>query len=73
MIGDEGSKLFAIKWLQVILDEGHIIRTKSTKQSIAACNLDAERRWILTGTPIMNELNDMYSLVKFLRFTPLVN
>jgi SWI/SNF-related matrix-associated actin-dependent regulator of chromatin subfamily A3 len=70
MIGDAKSKLFAIKWLRVILDEGHIIRTKSTKQSIAACDLDAERRWILTGTPIMNELNDMYSLVKFLRFTP---
>lgn len=69
----ERSGLFAIKWLRVILDEGHIIRTKSTKQSIAACNLDAERRWILTGTPIMNELNDIYSLIKFLRFTPFDN
>ncbi|PKK62859.1 hypothetical protein RhiirC2_639414, partial [Rhizophagus irregularis] len=59
--------------LQVILDEGHIICTKSSKQSIAACNLDAERRWILTGTPIMNKLNDMYSLIKFLRFTPFDN
>ena len=66
----ERSGLLAIKWLRVILDEGHIICTKSSKQSIAACNLDAERRWILTGTPIMNELNDMYSLIKFLRFTP---
>ncbi|CAB4386286.1 unnamed protein product [Rhizophagus irregularis] len=54
----------------VFHDEGHIIRTRSTKQSIAACNLDAERRWILTGTPIMNELDDIYSLIKFLRFTP---
>ncbi|GBC29593.2 swi snf-related matrix-associated actin-dependent regulator of chromatin subfamily a member 3-like 1 [Rhizophagus irregularis DAOM 181602=DAOM 197198] len=40
----ERSGLFAIKWLRVILDEGHIIRTRLTKQSIAACNLDAERR-----------------------------
>ena len=67
---EERSGLFAIKWLRVILDEGHIIRTQSTKQSIAVCNLDAERRWILTGTPIMNELNDIYSLIKFLKFTP---
>ncbi|CAB4492029.1 unnamed protein product [Rhizophagus irregularis] len=66
----ERSGLFAIKWLRVILDEGHIICTRSTKQSIAACNLDAERRWILTGTPIMNELDDICSLIKFLRFTP---
>ncbi|CAB4431103.1 unnamed protein product [Rhizophagus irregularis] len=69
----ERSGLLAIKWLRVILDEGHIICIKSSKQSIAACNLDAERRWILTGTPIMNELNDMYSLIKFLRFTPFDN
>ncbi|CAG8761799.1 uncharacterized protein OCT59_024862 [Rhizophagus irregularis] len=40
----ERSGLLAIKWLQVILDEGHIICTKSLKQSIAACNLNAERR-----------------------------
>ncbi|CAB4392857.1 unnamed protein product [Rhizophagus irregularis] len=65
----ERSGLLAIKWLQVILDEEHIICTKSSKQSIAACNLNAERRWILTETPIMNELNDMYFLIKFLRFT----
>ncbi|PKC65170.1 hypothetical protein RhiirA1_420754 [Rhizophagus irregularis] len=69
-IKDKKRGLFAVKWLRVVLDEGHIIRTKSTKQSIAAYSLDAERRWILTGTPIMNELNDMYSLVKFLRITP---
>jgi SWI/SNF-related matrix-associated actin-dependent regulator of chromatin subfamily A3 len=48
----ERSGLLAIKWLRVILDEGHIIYTKSSKQSIAACNLDAERRWILTGTQL---------------------
>ncbi|CAG8539788.1 2666_t:CDS:1 [Funneliformis caledonium] len=69
-IKDKRRGLFAVKWLRVILDEGHIIRTKSTKQSIAAYNLNAERRWILTGTPIMNELNDMYSLIKFLRIAP---
>ncbi|EXX65570.1 Mot1p [Rhizophagus irregularis DAOM 197198w] len=57
----ERSGLLAIKWLRVILDEGHIICTKSSKQSIAACNLNAERRWILTGTPIMNELNDIFT------------
>ena len=60
--------LFAIKWYRIILDEGHTICNRSAKQSIAACKLDAERRWILTGTPIMNNLNDMYSLIKFLRF-----
>ncbi|CAJ0840720.1 443_t:CDS:10, partial [Entrophospora sp. SA101] len=51
--------LFAVKWRRIVLDEGHIIRSKKTKQSEAAFALEGERRWILTGTPIMNKLNDM--------------
>ncbi|CAG8747581.1 26682_t:CDS:10, partial [Racocetra persica] len=69
-VKDKRKGLFAIKWRRVVLDEGHIIRTNKTKQSQAACALDAERRWVLSGTPIMNQLNDMYSLVKFLKITP---
>ncbi|KAF0472323.1 SNF2 family helicase [Gigaspora margarita] len=69
-IKDKRRGLFAIKWRRVVLDEGHIIRTNKTKQSQAACALEAERRWVLSGTPIMNQLNDMYSLVRFLRITP---
>ena len=51
--------LFAVKWRRIVLDEGHIIRSKTTKQSEAAFALEGERRWILSGTPIMNKLSDM--------------
>ncbi|KAL7750815.1 hypothetical protein RI367_003772 [Sorochytrium milnesiophthora] len=64
------SPLHQIKWRRVVLDEGHNIRVKSTRQCTAACGLTAERRWVLTGTPIQNKLEDIYSLIKFLRFTP---
>ncbi|CAG8482035.1 6832_t:CDS:10, partial [Cetraspora pellucida] len=69
-VKDKRKGLFAIKWRRVVLDEGHVIRTNKTKQSQAACALEAERRWVLSGTPIMNQLNDMYSLIKFLKITP---
>jgi len=59
--------LFSTKWRRVILDEGHEIRNPNTKRAIAACALDATSRWILTGTPIVNKLEDMYSMIKFLR------
>jgi SNF2 family DNA or RNA helicase len=62
--------LFSIPFRRIILDEGHIIRNRKAKISIAACALMAERRWILTGTPIVNKIEDMFSMIKFLRYEP---
>lgn len=61
--------LFSIKWRRIVLDEGHQIRNPNSKRAIAACAIDSTSRWVLTGTPIVNRLDDLYSLVKFLRLT----
>jgi SWI/SNF-related matrix-associated actin-dependent regulator of chromatin subfamily A3 len=45
--------LFDVKWKRVVLDEGHQIRNAQTKMAKAVSSLSAERRWILTGTPIV--------------------
>ncbi|AOA63834.1 DNA repair protein [Komagataella phaffii CBS 7435] len=62
--------LFSVKFFRIILDEGHSIRNRSTKTSRSIFDLKASRRWVLTGTPIVNRLDDLYSLVKFLRLEP---
>lgn len=62
--------LFSIKWERVILDEAHIIRNHTSKQSIACCKLKASARWALTGTPIQNKEADLFPLLKFLRCRP---
>lgn len=63
------STLFG-RWHRVILDEAHNIKVRNALQSRAAAALEAPRRWCLTGTPMQNSLDDLHSLVKFLRIEP---
>uniref|UniRef100_A0A4W5K971 Helicase like transcription factor n=1 Tax=Hucho hucho TaxID=62062 RepID=A0A4W5K971_9TELE len=64
------SPLHTVSWLRVVLDEGHIIRNPNAQQSKAVLKLNTQRRWILTGTPIQNNLRDLWMLVAFLRLKP---
>ncbi|KAG6926490.1 helicase like transcription factor, partial [Chelydra serpentina] len=72
LASDYGSRglLHRLKWLRVVLDEGHTIRNPNAQQTKAALNLEAQRRWILTGTPIQNSLKDLWSLLSFLKLKP---
>ncbi|KAH9903989.1 RAD5-like protein [Xylariomycetidae sp. FL2044] len=61
------AELFSVNWRRVVLDEGHVIRNPNTQVSKAACALQATSRWILSGTPIVNDSYDFHSILHFLR------
>ncbi|KAI5194952.1 hypothetical protein E4T39_08430 [Aureobasidium subglaciale] len=73
--GDRGSSggLFSIEYFRVILDEAHMIKNRQSKTARACYEIAAEHRWTLTGTPIVNRLEDLFSLVRFLRVEPWSN
>ncbi|PPQ67109.1 hypothetical protein CVT25_005710 [Psilocybe cyanescens] len=65
------SALQSIHWFRVVLDEAHSIKETATVASRACCDLMADRRLCLTGTPVQNKLDDVFALIKFLRLEPL--
>ncbi|CAK7221925.1 hypothetical protein SCUCBS95973_004666 [Sporothrix curviconia] len=64
---------FGLSWFRVILDEAHSIKNRNAKMTKACYALASEFRWCLTGTPMQNNLDELQSLVKFLRITPYDN
>ncbi|XP_072250422.1 DNA repair and recombination protein RAD54B isoform X1 [Leuresthes tenuis] len=49
----------------LICDEGHRLKNSSIKTSSALSSLSCERRVILTGTPVQNDLQEFYAIIEF--------
>ncbi|KAI9759468.1 MAG: GTP-binding nuclear protein gsp1/Ran [Chaenotheca gracillima] len=58
------------KWYRVIIDEAQCIKNRNTKSALAACHLSSLTRFCLTGTPMMNSVGELHSLIEFLRIKP---
>ncbi|KAK8567119.1 hypothetical protein V6N13_005031 [Hibiscus sabdariffa] len=54
-----------VDWYRVVLDEAHTIKSSKTVGARACFALSAHCRWCLTGTPLQNNLKDLYSLLCF--------
>jgi SNF2 family DNA or RNA helicase len=57
--------LFDRSWDRVVLDEAHKIRNADGLVAKAARGLKAPIRWAVTGTPLVNSLKDVVSLMAF--------
>ena len=58
--------IFAKHWDRIILDEAHKIRNGSGQFAKSVRSLSASIRWVVTGTPLVNSLKDIVSLLAFL-------
>ncbi|KAJ1949722.1 TATA-binding protein-associated factor mot1, partial [Linderina macrospora] len=53
-------------WNYCVLDEGHVIKNAKTKLTQAVKRVKARRRLILSGTPVQNNVIELWSLFDFL-------
>lgn len=68
--GGPKSACYGLHWWRVILDEAHTIKNRNAKATKACCGLRSVFRWCLTGTPMQNNLDELQSLIHFLRIQP---
>lgn len=59
-------ELKRFEWLHVILDEAHRVKSRKAQQTQAAKALPAEWKTLLTGTPITNKPDDLWSLLHYM-------
>ncbi|KAJ3162808.1 DNA repair protein rad16 [Geranomyces michiganensis] len=66
----EKSLLHSIPWARVVLDEAHAIKDRSCSTARAVFNLEREKQWSLSGTPLQNRVGELYSLIRFMNADP---
>ncbi|KAK8000085.1 hypothetical protein PG990_012685 [Apiospora arundinis] len=57
-------------FLRLVLDESQQIKNKNTQMHRAVCRISSKYRWCLSGTPMMNNVDEMGSHIHFLRIRP---
>jgi len=55
-----------VPWAGVVLDEAQNIKNPETKQAKAARTFNGDYRIALTGTPVENNVGDLWSIMEFL-------
>ncbi|KEF53932.1 uncharacterized protein A1O9_09727 [Exophiala aquamarina CBS 119918] len=56
-----------IKYLRIVLDEAHQIKNYLSKTSMAVRALTGTFRWAITGTPILNYIEELFPYFSFLK------
>ncbi|XP_056173698.1 LOW QUALITY PROTEIN: chromatin structure-remodeling complex protein SYD [Syzygium oleosum] len=59
-------KLCKIHWRYIIIDEGHRIKNASCKLNADLKHYQSSHRLLLTGTPLQNNLEELWALLNFL-------
>lgn len=62
----EKGSLAKVDWKYLIIDEAHRIKNENSSLSIAVRALNTDFRLLITGTPLQNNLHELWALLNFL-------
>jgi SWI/SNF-related matrix-associated actin-dependent regulator of chromatin subfamily A member 5 len=62
----EKGKLGKIDWKYLIIDEAHRIKNENSSLSVAVRTIKTQFRLLITGTPLQNNLRELWALLNFL-------
>lgn len=62
----EKSALKKINWKYLIIDEAHRIKNDESKLSVVVRSFRSKNRLLITGTPLQNNLHELWALLNFL-------
>ena len=66
LLQSERVRLSKVPWNVVVLDEAQAIKNMGAKRSLAAMKLNGRFRVATTGTPIENQLSELWNIFRFL-------
>src|SRR5271170_5348494 len=58
------------EWYRIIIDEAQVIKNRSTLTARGIIDLRARYRWSLSGTPMQNGVEEIFSQLSYLRIRP---
>jgi SNF2 family DNA or RNA helicase len=59
-------RLSSIPWSYIVIDEGHRLKNAGCKLNAELAHYRATNRLLLTGTPLQNGINELWTLLNFL-------
>ena len=62
----EAEALTAVRWRYMIVDEGHRLKNRNSRSLEVMSELRADRKLVLSGTPLQNHVGELWSMLNFL-------
>ena len=59
--------LHEVTWTYIVVDEGHRLKNRNCRLGQELRRIPSKHRMLLTGTPLQNDMEELWSLLNYLQ------